>query len=466
MSNTNMTEIITETQDNAVLIGIITPDISESECVVSFDELERLADTAGISSAVRISQNRTSPDSATYIGKGKLEEAKNIIKANDINIAIIDGELSPSQIKNIEDYLDIEVIDRTMLILEIFEKHAHTNEGKIQVEIAQLRYTMPRLTGKGKAMSRIGGGGVGGGGAGGASGGAGTGGGGGVGGARRGAGETKLETERRTIKSSIASLEKEIKQLEMTRNIMRSRREKTGIPNIAIAGYTNSGKSTLLNYLTNAGILAENKLFATLDPTTRKLRLPNGNEILLTDTVGLIRKLPHHLVRAFKSTLDEINYADIILLVSDISDPEHQNQLDVAKALLIEMGITDKPIVTVYNKIDMVQEQTPMIDMQNPDERDVEDAVPYDNADVYISAKTGDGIESLLMKIQEVLESQRKAVVFYFPVKELNGKEQGYISYLYKNAAVSDIEYGEEFTVVKAVVDNKTRNMYGKYLAK
>ncbi|MCL1858081.1 MAG: GTPase HflX [Oscillospiraceae bacterium] len=454
-----MTEIINETQDKAILISIATPDISESECIISLDELERLADTAGISPAARLYQNRTSPEPATYIGKGKLEEAKSIIHANDINIAIIDGELSPSQIKNIEDFLDIEVIDRTMLILEIFGQHAHTSEGKLQVDIAQLRYTLPRLTGKGKAMSRIGGGGVGGGGTGGTGGAVG-----GVGGARRGAGETKLEIERRTIKSNIAVLEKELKQLEISRGVMRSRREKTGIPNIAIAGYTNSGKSTLLNYLTNAGILAENKLFATLDPTTRRLKLPNSSEVLLTDTVGLIRKLPHHLVRAFKSTLDEINYADIILLVSDISDPEHQNQLEVAKSLLIEMGITDRPIIAVYNKIDMAQTSS------DSNERDVEDAVPYvgaeNDADVYISAKTGDGIGDLLQKIQEVLESQRKSVIFAFPVRELNGKEQGYISYLYKNASVSDIEYGEEFTTVRAVVDIKTKNMYEKYLTR
>ena len=442
-----MTEIINETESKAILIGVITPESSESECLTSLDELERLADTAGISSAARLYQNRTSPDTATYIGKGKLDEAKNIIAANEINIAIFDDELSPSQIKNIEKVLNeqssfyIEVIDRTMLILEIFEKHAHTSEGKLQVEIAQLRYTMPRLTGKGKAMSRLGGGG----------GGAGA-------GARRGSGETKLEIDRRNIKSRIATLEEEIKQLEISRGVMRSRREKTGIPNIAIAGYTNSGKSTLLNYLTDAGILAENKLFATLDPTTRKLKLPAGTEVLLTDTVGLIRKLPHHLVRAFKSTLDEINYADIILLVADISDPEHQNQLEVAKSLLTELGISDKPIVTVYNKIDAAGgEQTPLPPFQKG--ADGNSDIP----EVYISAKTGEGIEGLLNKIQEVLEQQRKAVVFVFP-RELNGKEQGYISYLYKNAAVSDVEYGEDFTTVKAVVDNKIRNMYEMYL--
>jgi len=430
---------IEETEDKALLIAIISPDTSqtESECMISLDELERLADTAGISSVARLYQNRVSPDPATYIGKGKLDEAKSIIKSNNINTAIIDYELSPSQIKNIEDILDVEVIDRTMLILEIFEKHAHTSEGKLQVEIAQLRYTLPRLTGKGKAMSRLGGG----------EGGAGM----GVG-ARRGAGETKLEIERRNIKSNIAALEEEIKQLEVSRGVMRSRRQKTGITNIAIAGYTNSGKSTLLNYLTNAGILAENKLFATLDPTTRKLKLPNGTEVLLTDTVGLIRKLPHHLIKAFKSTLDEINYADIILLVGDISDPEHQNQLEVAKSLLIEMGISEKPIITVYNKIDAV-------------DTIVFDEPASDNPAVYISAKTGDGIDNLLKKIQEVMESQRNQVVFVFPVRETNGKELGYINNLYKNAAVSDVEYGEEFTTVRAVVDNKIKNMYAEYLS-
>ena len=431
-----MTEIIVETEDKAILIGLVTKSISEDECLISLDELERLADTAGISSPVRLYQSRTSPEPSTFIGKGKLEEAKDIIKANDINIAIIDDELSPSQIKNIEDFLDVEVIDRTMLILEIFEKHAYTSEGKLQVEIAQLRYTMPRLTGKGKAMSRLGGGG------------------GGTSGARRGAGETKLEIDRRTIKSRIAALEEEIKQLEISRKVMRTRREKTGITNIAIAGYTNSGKSTLLNYLTNAGILAENKLFATLDPTTKKLKLPNATEVLLTDTVGLIRKLPHHLVRAFKSTLDEINYADIILLVGDISDPEHQNQFEVAKSLLIEMGITEKPIIKVYNKTDILENFIPSPQNLNLTESESE---------VFISAKTGGGIENLLLKIQEVMENQRKSVVFFFPV---NGKEQSYISYLYKNAVVSSIGYSEEFAEVKAVVDNKTKSMYEKYLTK
>ncbi|MCL2095702.1 MAG: GTPase HflX [Oscillospiraceae bacterium] len=431
LNNANNPE---EINNRAMLAGIITPGISEGECLVSLGELERLADTAGISVSAKIYQNRKSPEPATYLGKGKLEEAKNIIIADNINIVIFDDELSPSQIRNIEDFFNnngdnksdnyIEVIDRTMLILEIFNRHAKTSEGKLQVEIAQLRYTMPRLTGKGKSMSRLGGGG----GAAGA-------------GARRGSGETKLEVDRRNIKSRASSLEEELKQLEKERNLLRSRREKTGITNIAVAGYTNSGKSTLLNYLTNAGILAENKLFATLDPTTRKLKLPNNSEVLLTDTVGLIKKLPHHLVRAFKSTLDEINYANLILLLCDISDPEHLEQLDVAKTLLTEMGVTETPVITVYNKIDC---------LTSPSDNNTDG--------VYISAKTGEGVENLLAKIQETLDNMRKLVTFAFPVN-LQGKEQGYINYLYKNASVIDIDYGEEYTTVKAWTDTRTRNL-------
>ena len=412
----------------AVLIGITTPDISEGELRVSLDELERLCETAGAAAEVRLTQNRSNPDPATYIGAGKLEEARSVIQANDINLAVIDDELSPSQIRNIEDKLDIEVIDRTMLILEIFANHAHTSEGKLQVEIAQLRYTAPRLTGKGKDMSRLGGGG------------------GGTGGARRGSGETKLEVERRNIKSRMAALEKEIAQLEISRGVMRSRREKSGIPTIAIAGYTNSGKSTLLNYLTSAGVLAENKLFATLDPTTRKLKLPNGAEVLLTDTVGLIKKLPHHLVRAFKSTLDEIIYADIILLVADISDPEYREQIEVTRGLLSEMGASDKPFIIVYNKIDAAEKN----------------ALPEPSfEEAFISARTGEGVEDLLLRIQSVLERQRRPVTFMF---ELNGTEQSHINNLYKHALISGVEYGETSVTVKAVADAKTRGIYAEFL--
>ena len=435
LDNLNDTEMLE--MQKAVLIGVITPNSSESEVQISLDELERLCDTAGVTVDARLTQSRTNPDTGTYIGSGKLDEVKSIIEANGINLAVVDDELSPSQIRNIENKLNIEVIDRTMLILEIFANHAHTSEGKLQVEIAQLRYTAPRLTGKGKEMSRLGGGG------------------GGASGARRGAGETKLEIDRRNIKSRIAALQKEIAQLEVSRGVMRSRREKTGIPNISIAGYTNSGKSTLLNYLTSAGVLAENKLFATLDPTTRKLKLPNGTEVLLTDTVGLIKKLPHHLVRAFKSTLDEIIYADIILLVADISDPEHQNQIAVTKELLADMGATDKTFIIVYNKIDAL----PTMD----DGDNVIEMPPNaeDNqTEVFISAKTGEGVDELLQTIQSALESERRTMTFVF---ELNGKEQVHISNLYKNAHVSSVEYSDNSVTVTAAADEKTRNMYAEF---
>ena len=430
----NMNDIIDETESRAILISLITPDNPESECHRSLDELERLADTAGIVSCARLTQSRSSPDTATYIGKGKIEEAKSVISANDINIAIIDDELSPSQIRNIEESfgeLNIEVIDRTMLILEIFSRRAHSSEGKLQIEIALLRYTLPRLTGKGKDMSRLGGGM-----------------GGGVG-ARRGAGETKLEIERRNLKSRISAGESELKHLELSREIMRKRRKKSAIPNIAIAGYTNSGKSTLLNYLTDAGILAEDKLFATLDPTTRNLKMPSGAEILLTDTVGFINKLPHHLIKAFKSTLNEINYSDVILIVADISDSEHEEQLEVAKSLISEMGATDKPIIIAYNKIDKIDEVLVDAAVKSNENENV----------VYISAVTGEGIDRLLNKIEEVLSKQKSSVSFLFPLSD-----QSSINNLYKNSKVLDIEYRDDSIAVKAVVDNKTKGMYKKYL--
>jgi len=441
----NNADTETAEMQRAVLIGVITPDISESELHISLDELERLCDTAGVIAEVRLTQSRSNPHPATYIGSGKLEETKSIIEANGINLAVVDDELSPSQIRNIEDKLGIEVIDRTMLILEIFANHAHTSEGKLQVEIAQQRYTAPRLTGKGKDMSRLGGGG------------------GGTSGARRGAGETKLEIDRRNIKARVAALQKELAQLEVSRGVMRSRREKTGIPNISIAGYTNSGKSTLLNYLTRAGVLAENKLFATLDPTTRKLKLPNGTEVLMTDTVGLIKKLPHHLVRAFKSTLDEIIYADIILLVADISDPEHQNQIAVTKELLADMGATDKAFIIVYNKIDALTQSIGDGDNINID--NIIEVQPNTanvaNTEVFISAKTGEGVDGLLTAIQSALENERRVMTFVF---ELNGKEQAHISSLYKNAHVSSVEYDDDTVAVTAAADERTRNMYAEFL--
>ncbi|MBQ8404384.1 MAG: GTPase HflX, partial [Clostridia bacterium] len=308
----------------AVLVSVVPKGADEREYEVSFDELARLADTAGAEVFARLTQQKENPDVRTYIGKGKVEELAHLCEVNDIDVVIFDDELSPSQIKNLENDIggDVRVIDRSMLILDIFALHAVSGEGKTQVELAQLKYTVPRLTGKGAEMSRLGGG---------------------IG--TRGPGESKLETDRRHIKRRIAALEEDIREMAKNRATQRVQRDRTGIFKIAIAGYTNAGKSTLLNYLTGAGILAEDKLFATLDPTTRKFTLPGGDDVLLTDTVGFIRRLPHQLVNAFRSTLDEVSYADAILVVIDASDPEADAQGDVSMKLIHELGAEGKPVV-------------------------------------------------------------------------------------------------------------------------
>ena len=277
---------------SAVLVTLCTDNSKQKEVETSLAELERLLDTAGGTVAARLIQNKDTPDVRTVIGSGKVEELKALCEANDVKLVIFDIDLSPSQIRNLENELgDVSVIDRSMLILDIFALHATTGEGKLQVELAQLKYTAPRLMGKGSEMSRLGGG---------------------IG--TRGPGETKLESDRRHLQRRITALENELEVLDKNRRTMRASRDKSGITKVSIVGYTNAGKSTLLNRLTDAGILAEDKLFATLDPTTRKYQLPGGESVLLTDTVGFIRNLPHHLVKAFKSTLDEAVYADILMI--------------------------------------------------------------------------------------------------------------------------------------------------------
>ncbi|MBR4872710.1 MAG: GTPase HflX, partial [Clostridia bacterium] len=275
-----------------VLVTLCTDNARLAETEKSLAELERLVDTAGGVVVARLIQNKDTPDVRTVIGSGKVKELKDICAANEIDLAVFDIDLSPSQIRNLEDELEVSVIDRSMLILDIFALHAVTGEGKLQVELAQLKYTAPRLTGKGAEMSRLGGG---------------------IG--TRGPGESKLESDKRHMHRRITALEAELKVLDKNRRTMRAARDKSGIAKVAIVGYTNAGKSTLLNRLTDAGILAEDKLFATLDPTTRKFELPGGESILLTDTVGFIRNLPHHLVKAFKSTLDEAVYADVLMIL-------------------------------------------------------------------------------------------------------------------------------------------------------
>lgn len=409
------------------LVAINTRFDDEEEIEASFDELERLVETAGGEAVFRLVQNKSTPDVRTYIGQGKVKELSELCEKNDIELVIFDTELSPSQIRNLEEDIEAEVrvIDRSMLILDIFALHAASGEGKLQVELAQLRYTIPRLIGKGEALSRLGGG---------------------IG--TRGPGESKLETDRRHLMRRIAALEAQLREMDENRSTQRKARERSGICNVAIAGYTNAGKSTLLNYLTGAGILAEDKLFATLDPTTRKFTMPDNTEILLTDTVGFIRNLPHHLIRAFRSTLDEVKYADVIMVLVDSSDPRCDEQLEVTQKLLFDLGASSKPILYVYNKCDEAA----------PSFYGASSRIPTSSV-VYISAKTGVGINEMLETLSSLCNGGKSKEIFVIPYSE-----QGNLNALYKYATVHDVEYGDGFIVVSATVDKKTKGMMAKYL--
>ena len=414
--------------NKAILVGICTDDRYALQIEKSLCELERLLETAGGVCLARMIQNKDKPDPRTLIGSGKVLELKELCENNGIELVVFDEELSPSQIRNLEDDLgkDIRVLDRSMLILDIFALHAATKEGKLQVELAQLKYTAPRLTGHGTELSRLGGG---------------------IG--TRGPGESKLETDRRHMRRRITALEAELEELESNRRTMRAARDRSGLSKIAIVGYTNAGKSTLLNALTNAGILAEDKLFATLDPTTRKYELPNGESILLTDTVGFIRKLPHHLIHAFKSTLDEAVYADALIIVIDASDPEHPEQVKVTEELLEELGAAGKPTLYVFNKCDLGVEAFSMATVGSLSEN---------TQTVAVSAKTGEGLDDLLNALQALLMSGKKRVVFHIP-----NSRAGALNTLYQNAAVEDVEYGAEHILATAIVDPKTHGMLRQY---
>ena len=409
----------------AVLVGV-EMDGGKGEVEKSVDELERLLDTAGGETVAKVVQNKSTPDPRTLIGSGKVQEIKKLCEDNNVDLVVFDTELSPSQIKNLEDGIDVRVIDRSMLILDIFALHAVSGEGKLQVELAQLKYTAPRLVGKGIEMSRLGGG---------------------IG--TRGPGESKLEIDKRHMKRRIVALEEELRELDKNRMTMRSARDRSRHQKIAIVGYTNAGKSTLLNRLTDAGILAEDKLFATLDPTTRKFELPCGESVLLTDTVGFINKLPHHLVKAFKSTLDEAVFADILMIVIDASDPEYASQLDVTEKLLDELGASGKTTLYVFNKCDRQAEDLPSAG-KNAERENV----------LYISAKTGEGVDGLVARLEEIVQSGKKRTVFIIPYSE-----QGALDQLYKLASVEEVDYGAEGTIVTAMADARARGTLKKYLA-
>lgn len=391
----------------AVLVGI---DMGLYNAQVSMDELEELARTAGAVVAAKIIQKRDKPDSATYVGSGRLEEIKAFTEANDVDLLIFDGELTPSQQRNIEDETDIRVIDRTTLILDIFAARARSNEGKIQVELAQLKYSLPRLGGKGAEMSRLGGG---------------------IG--TRGPGESKLESDRRHIHRRIQSLQEELVQIAKRRENLRARREKDGVETVAIVGYTNAGKSTLMNTLTNAGVLAENKLFATLDPTSRALTLPDGRTVMLIDTVGLVRRLPHQLVDAFRSTLEEAANATVILNLCDASDECCTEHLNVTINLLAALGCADKPIISVLNKCDLCGGSF---------------VLPAQGEFVMISAKTGEGLGNLLAKIQLSLPLTRRKAELLIPYNE-----GGLVNYIREEGILIKEDYRADGIYVKAVVD-------------
>lgn len=413
-----MTEMIELSKEieKVILVGVSVEENDDTE--KSLDELEELARTAGAVTVGRVIQKREQIHPGTYVGKGKIDEIKELLWETEATGIICDDELSPAQLGNLQDALDTKVMDRTLIILDIFAERASTSEGKIQVELAQLKYRQSRLVGLGKSLSRLGGG---------------------IG--TRGPGEKKLEMDRRLIKGRIAQLNRELKEVKRHREVTREQRNRNHLPVVAIVGYTNAGKSTLLNKLTGASVLEEDKLFATLDPTTRGLKLQSKQEILLTDTVGFIRKLPHHLIEAFKSTLEEAKYADIILHVVDASNPQLDEQMHIVYETLQQLEVVNKPIITAFNKQDKADGEMIIRDFK---------------ADyiVKISAKTGEGLSGLLETIEEVLRQQKVLVERIYSYAEA-----GKIQLIRKYGELLTEEYREEGIFVKAYVPVE---IYGK----
>ncbi len=403
--------------EKAVLIAVDTGDY---DCESSLNELEELAETAGAQVVGKLWQKREKPDSASFLGSGRLEELADFCENNEVDLVIADSELSPSQLRNIEKATKIRVIDRTTLILDIFADRARSNEGKLQVELAQLRYSLPRLIGQGTSLSRLGGG---------------------IG--TRGPGETKLESDKRHIRRRIKSLEEEFEALEKRRGLARARREKDGVETVVIVGYTNAGKSTLMNALTQAGVLAQDKLFATLDPTSRALTLPDGRKVMLIDTVGFIRRLPHHLVEAFKSTLEEAVCAKVILNVCDASDPECTEHIEVTKELLNELGCSDKPIVTVFNKCDLPNAQG---------------NIPFEPNSVMISALNETGFDALLEAVAKALPPTRARAKMLIPYSD-----GGAAAIIRKDSVINYEEYRENGLYFELVADVAMIDRYQDY---
>ena len=389
---------------------LVSVDTGGFDAEASLDELFELVKSAGAEPVLAVTQKLQKPETATFVGSGKLEEIKQICAEREIDLIVVDSELSPTQIRNIENETDVRVVDRTTLILDIFALRAKSKEGKLQVELAQLKYTLPRLTGKGIEMSRLGGG---------------------IG--TRGPGETKIETDRRHIRRRMETLKAELAEVEKHRDMLRRRREKDGVITCAIVGYTNAGKSTLMNTLTDAGVLAQDKLFATLDPTSRALKLPSGVSVMLIDTVGLVRRLPHHLVEAFRSTLEEAAQSDIIINLCDASSDEARVHLAVTNELLESLGCGDTPIITVLNKCDLLNGSLMAQDFES-----------Y----IKISAKTGEGLDNLLQAVEDNLPVRMKRVTLLVPFSQ-----GGLVSEIREKGTLISEEYLAEGTRVEAIID-------------
>lgn len=425
-----MSEMIYETseeQEKIILVGVATADGDDTR--QSMEELEELGQTAGARTVAMVIQNRERIHPGTYIGKGKIEEVRELVQKYEADSVVCDDELSPAQLRNLSEALDVKVIDRTVMILDIFAKHASTNEGKLQVELAQLRYRSSHLVGGRSGLSRLGGG---------------------IG--TRGPGEQKLEMDRRLIKDRISILKKDLLQVQRTRELTRKKRQENSVPVVAIVGYTNAGKSTLLNYLTGAGVLSENKLFATLDPTTRKLSKENFSkeesafdcreEMLFTDTVGFIRKLPHHLIQAFRSTLEEAKYADVILHVVDCSNPDMDAQMYTVYETLRKLEIGDKKVVTAFNKIDRLEEGQVLKDLKA-------------DRTARISAKTGEGVEEMLQMLSEVLKENQILLEKVFPYDQA-----AQVNTVRKYGQVLEEDYRNEGIYVKAYIPGEYEYLF------
>ena len=399
------------TQEKAILAGLNSDVFTAEETATeeTMDELEALLETAGGQCVGRVLQNRHTPDPHSFVGEGKAAELRELAETTEASLLVFDNSLTPSQIRALEEITGVTVLDRSALILDIFAQRAKTREGRLQVELAQYQYLLPRLSGMGKSMSRLGGG---------------------IG--TRGPGETKLETDRRHIRERITRLQQELSEVRRVRGVQRERRIRNSVPVVAIVGYTNAGKSTLLNHLTGAGIPANNRLFDTLDTTTRQLTVSDTLDVVLSDTVGFIAKLPHNLVEAFQATLEELQYADLLLHVIDAGDPEREKHIAVVNKLIAQLARPETPVIECYNKMDTVSE----------------DDLPRGKNIVGISAKTGAGMDGLLRAIEEALDRGLHHVTFLLPYSMA-----GQVDQLHSQAKVLRCEYTAEGVEIEAVCD-------------